>query len=85
MAEVIALLYQEICYRGVCYKSPYMHVWTMHLRTVHVFNTLICTYMCSWLRYVPTWQYCSFVGKRFGPFLVNPQLKIHMLRLVLCV
>ena len=21
MAEVIALLYQEICYRGVCYKS----------------------------------------------------------------
>ena len=26
MAEVIALLYQEICYRGVCYKSAPLYV-----------------------------------------------------------
>ena len=26
MAEVIALLYQELCYRGVCYKSVPLHV-----------------------------------------------------------
>ena len=39
MAEVIALLYQEICYRGVCYKSVplYMiHTYYIYIRIIHI-------------------------------------------------
>ena len=38
MAEVIVLLYQEICYRGVCYKSVPLYV-----------RMYVCTY-CTCIR-----------------------------------
>ena len=35
MAEVIALLYPELCYRGVCYKSVplYLYVICIYIGT----------------------------------------------------
>ena len=48
MAEVIALLYQEICYRGDCYKSvplyklrikiyKYTRLTCVHMHNVYIF------------------------------------------------
>ena len=34
MAEVTALLYQEICYRGVCYMSVTLYSGTCSLQSI---------------------------------------------------
>ena len=49
MAEVIALLYQEICYRGVCYKSVPLHVihcvlLLLKITDIEKFNNSIDSY-----------------------------------------